>query len=82
MFQCHGCECVVDGISVRLVLQKSYSLRVSETAGLDGPAESVIETILSGRESSGNHGGKPSGNGGRKPLHILHPVEREKLDLF
>ena len=52
MFQCHGCACVVDGISVRLVLRKSYSFRVSETAGLDGPAESVIETILSGRESS------------------------------
>ena len=82
MFQCHGCACVVDGISVRLVLQKSYSFRVSETAGLDGPAESVIETILSGRESSGNHGENHRETGGEKPLHILHPVEREKLDLF
>ena len=70
MFQCHGCECVVDGISVRLVLQKSYSLRVSETAGLDGPAESVIETILSGRESSGNHGENHRETGGETVTYI------------
>ena len=73
MFQCHGCECVVDGISVRLVLQQSYSLRVSETAGLDGPAESVIETILSGRESSTVAGtmGKTIGKRGEKTVtHI------------
>ena len=45
------------------------------------PRKALLKPSFQAEKVAGTMG-KTIGKRGEKPLHILHPVEREKLDLF